>query len=168
MAKDIYKTLEVVNHGDNVISVALARDHVRPEILPGTRQFLVEAISAKGGHHTLIIDVSQLTYEDMVHGLQYRNGLTTRNANSLYSHNPAGGNHPALITELRYLDNSLQLQAKKLLVAGFNETTKKMLHKAKINRQLTLKDTLEEAVAEATHSPSGYLQPGMESQRQHS
>jgi len=163
MAKDIFKLLEVVDHGDDVISVALTRDHVRPETLPGTRQFLIEAISAKGGHNVLIIDVSQLTYEDMVHGLQYRNGLTTR-SNAAHVHNPVAGINPTLISELRYLDNALQLQAKKLFVAGINETTKKMLHKAKIDRLLTFKDSVEDAMGDATGSQSDYLPQGTESQ----
>lgn len=150
MIMDKTKALEVVNHGDGIISVTLTREDVRPETLPGTRQFLIEAISAKGGRRAMVVDVSQLTYEDMVNGLQYRNGLTARNdLNSLYAHNQASGLNPALINELRYLDNTLQLQAKPFFVAGINETTRKLMHKAKIDRQVALRDTLEEAVEEA-------------------
>ena len=45
MAKDTVKTLEAEEHDGGVISVTLTRDHVRPETLPGTRQFLIEAIT---------------------------------------------------------------------------------------------------------------------------
>ncbi len=150
------KALEVVNHGNGIISVSLNRDHVRPELLPNTRQFLVEAISAKGGRHALIVDVSQLTYEDMVNGLQYRNGLTLRRELSgIPIHNPTASNNPALINELRYLASTLELQAKVLFVSGVNDATQKMMHKAKFDRDLTLRETLEDAIEEACKPCTG-------------
>ena len=123
----------------------------------------IEAISAKGGRHAMVVDVSQLTYEDMVHGLQYRNGLTSRSELSgLQIHNQPSGNNPTLINELRYLDGTLQLQAKTLLVAGINDATRKLMHKAKIDRDIALRDTLEEAIQEAQgpSSSSGHGDTG--------
>ncbi len=141
--------LKALNQGHGVVAVVLMRDHVRPETLPDTRHFLIEAISTAGGYKTLIVDVSRLDHKDMMFGLKYRDGRTTRaDADGMPIHNPSSGESPTLAKELLYINKILGFLGKTLIIAGADQETRQMMHKSKIDRVLTLKDTMENAVEE--------------------